>query len=208
MSGLRVAGVTSLVVVLGASALLAHCGVCGVGGAKGPKADKEGFVPLFNGKDLAGWKVDDAAREHWKVVDGVIMYDGKNKTIWTEKEFADFILKVDWRLPAKGDSGIYLRGSSKSQVNIWVNPLGSGEVYGYRTDKNQPEEVRKAATEGRPPDRRTQRRGGHLERPTARRQAEGAHRAAAPRQPHRVPQHPHQGVEETRTEVSPTTRER
>ena len=146
MSGLRVLGVALLVVVLGASALLAHCGVCGVAGAKGPKADKEGFVPLFNGKDLAGWKVDAAAREHWKVVDGVIKYDGKNKTIWTEAEFADFILKVDWRLPAKGDSGIYLRGSSKSQINIWCNPLGSGEVYGYRTDKNQPEAVRKAAT--------------------------------------------------------------
>src|SRR5262245_58023927 len=33
------------------------------------------------------------------------------------------------------DSGVYLRGSSKSQVNIWMWPVGSGEVYGYRTDK-------------------------------------------------------------------------
>ena len=33
-----------------------------------------------------------------------------------------------------GDSGIYLRGSSKSQVNIWCWPCGSGEVYGYRTE--------------------------------------------------------------------------
>jgi len=139
MSGLRWLGVALLVVAFGA----AHGDVCG---AKGPMADKEGFVPLFNAKDLAGWKADDAAREHWKVVDGVITYDGKNKTLWTEAEFADFILKVDWRLPAKGDSGIYLRGSSKAQCNIWVDPLGSGEVWGYRTDKNQPEAVRQAAT--------------------------------------------------------------
>ena len=43
-----------------------------------------------------------------------------------------------------GDSGIYLRGSSKSQVNMWCWPIGSGEVYGYRTDKAQPAEVRAA----------------------------------------------------------------
>ncbi len=45
-----------------------------------------------------------------------------------------------------GDSGIYLRGSSKSQVNIWCWPIGSGEVYGYRTDKNQPADVRAGVT--------------------------------------------------------------
>jgi hypothetical protein len=45
-----------------------------------------------------------------------------------------------------GDSGIYLRGSSKSQVNIWCWPVGSGEVYGYRTDAAQPPEVRAGVT--------------------------------------------------------------
>jgi hypothetical protein len=45
-----------------------------------------------------------------------------------------------------GDSGIYLRGNSKSQVNIWCWPVGSGEVYGYRTDKSMPAEVRAAVT--------------------------------------------------------------
>ncbi len=45
-----------------------------------------------------------------------------------------------------GDSGIYLRGSSKSQVNIWCRPCGSGEVYGYRTDATQPAEVRAGVT--------------------------------------------------------------
>jgi hypothetical protein len=45
-----------------------------------------------------------------------------------------------------GDSGIYLRGSSKSQVNIWCWPAGSGEVYGYRTDRSLSPEVRAAVT--------------------------------------------------------------
>lgn len=44
------------------------------------------------------------------------------------------------------DSGIYLRGSSKSQVNIWCWPIGSGEVYGYRTDAKMSPEVRAGVT--------------------------------------------------------------
>jgi hypothetical protein len=45
-----------------------------------------------------------------------------------------------------GDSGIYLRGSDKSQVNMWCWPIGSGEVYGYRTDAKMPADVRAAVT--------------------------------------------------------------
>jgi hypothetical protein len=51
------------------------------------------------------------------------------------------------------DSGIYLRGSDKSQVNIWMWPIGSGEVYGYRTDKKMPAEVRAGVTPKKNADR-------------------------------------------------------
>ena len=45
------------------------------------------------------------------------------------------------------DSGIYLRDlNGKSQVNIWLWPIGSGEVYGYRTDARQPASVRAGVT--------------------------------------------------------------
>ena len=53
---------------------------------------------------------------------------------------------VEIEVDDAGDSGIYLRGSSKSQVNMWCRPCGSGEVYGYRTDASQPAEVRAAVT--------------------------------------------------------------
>ena len=154
------------------------------------KETKEDFVSLFDGKTLNSWKIPEGDNGHWRVVDGVIDYDGKSespgdKSLWTEKEYKDFILKVDWRLTKQpveeevpivlpdgnyilktdetkttldsreaktvkvmdaGDSGIYLRGSSKSQLNIWSWPIGSGEVYGYRTDKDMPPEVRKGVT--------------------------------------------------------------
>ncbi|MFM9097431.1 MAG: DUF1080 domain-containing protein [Phycisphaerales bacterium] len=44
------------------------------------------------------------------------------------------------------DSGIYLRGQSKSQVNMWLWPCGSGEIWGYRTDASMPAAVRAACT--------------------------------------------------------------
>lgn len=44
------------------------------------------------------------------------------------------------------DSGIFLRGQGKSQINIWCWPIGSGEVYGYRMDKKMPPEVRAGVT--------------------------------------------------------------
>ncbi len=55
-------------------------------------------------------------------------------------------------VPDAGDSGIYLRGSSKSQVNIWCWPVGSGEVYGYREDRSLPFEVRADVTPRRRAD--------------------------------------------------------
>jgi hypothetical protein len=44
------------------------------------------------------------------------------------------------------DSGIYLRGSGTYQVNIWCWPIGSGEMYGLRTNPNTPADLRAAVT--------------------------------------------------------------
>ena len=44
------------------------------------------------------------------------------------------------------DSGIFLRGSRKAQISIWQWPVGSGEIWGYRTDKSMPADVRAGAT--------------------------------------------------------------
>lgn len=100
----------------------------------------QGFTPLFNGADLSGWKglvgnpksraamsteelaaaqkeADEVMRAHWKVVDGVLEFDGKGKSLCTDKDYGDFELYVDWKILEGGDSGIYLRGSP--QVQIW-----------------------------------------------------------------------------------------
>ncbi len=148
------------------------------------RAAPAGFESLFNGKDLSGWKVPPGDNGHWKVKDGVIDCDARSespkpdKSLWSEKSFKDFVLRLDWRLKTEPgymnkrvpiilpdgshkkdkegkeihleiedvDSGVYLRGTPKAQVNIWMWPVGSGEVYGYRMDQKMPPEVRAAVT--------------------------------------------------------------
>lgn len=142
-----------------------------------------GFHALYNGLDTRGWKQVEGNKGHWQSLDFILDYDGKStaegedKHLWTEKEYGNFILMVDWRQPDKpvpeevpvilpngeqakdnngdgitvsvldaGDSGIYLRGTSKCQINIWNWPVGSGEIWGYRVDQDMPVEVRRAAT--------------------------------------------------------------
>ena len=67
---------------------------------------QDGFTSLFNGKDLTGWKVPAGDNGHWKVVDGVIDYDaeseapGNDKSLWSERDYGNFVLKVDWRIKA------------------------------------------------------------------------------------------------------------
>ncbi len=100
----------------------------------------DGFIALFNGRDLSGWKglvgtpvtraamtaaeraeaqkqADARMKAHWSVVDGVLVFDGRGDNLCTEKEYGDFELYVDWKIAPGGDSGIYLRSSP--QVQIW-----------------------------------------------------------------------------------------
>jgi hypothetical protein len=82
-------------------------------------------IQLFNGKDLSGWKIFGATQNNgWKVVDGVMVNEapqepGKHKSyanIRTEREFEDFNLKLEFRVPPNGNSGVYLRGIYEVQV--------------------------------------------------------------------------------------------
>jgi hypothetical protein len=75
----------------------------------------------------------------------VILPDGTHKKGPDGKELRQAI--------PDSDSGIFLRGSPKSQVNIWCWPVGSGEVYGYRMDAKMPAEVRAGVTPKKKADR-------------------------------------------------------
>jgi len=159
-------GVASLVIVL----------VClGYGSARADgqqtnfNQPPEGFVALFNGKDLTGWKglvgdpksrrtmsreelakaqakADEDMQAHWKVVDGALCFDGKGHSLCTAKDYSDFEMFVDWKIEKGGDSGIYLRGTP--QVQIWDTAnrnvgaqVGSGGLYNNQKGASKPLKV-------------------------------------------------------------------
>ena len=129
----------------------------------------EGFVSMFNGKDLTGWqglvenpvvrakmrRVDLERRQeeanllvaaNWSVKDGCIWFNGKGNNLCSVKEYGDFEMIVDWKITKDGDSGIYLRGTP--QVQIWDTSrtdvgaqVGSGGLYNNQVHPSKPLKV-------------------------------------------------------------------
>jgi hypothetical protein len=71
----------------------------------------EGFTPLFNGKNLDGWMVNKGGNmDRWGAEDGLIFTKGSGGGwLMTEKEYGDFELRLEYRVPKMGNSGVGLR---------------------------------------------------------------------------------------------------
>jgi 3-keto-disaccharide hydrolase len=96
---------------------------------KEPKKDDEGFMPMFNGKDLAGWVNVNCAPETFFVKDKQIITTGKpTGYLRTERQYENFIAEFDWKhIPPKpdevGNSGFF----------VWADPIpaiGTGYTRG------------------------------------------------------------------------------
>ena len=74
-------------------------------------ADDTGFVPLFNGKDLTGWKAHPKQPGNWYVANGVLIGSGPAVShLYTERhDFTDFHLRVEARFNKGGHSGVFFR---------------------------------------------------------------------------------------------------
>lgn len=84
-------------------------------------ASDEGFVSLYTGVDLAGWRRAPGVGEGFRPRDWVLAYEGPGltaaETLWTERDLGDFVLIADYRPTGeRGGGGIALRGSAFSLV--------------------------------------------------------------------------------------------
>lgn len=71
---------------------------------------ENGFVPLFNGKDLTGWKLLDRKGPGYSVRDGAIVCEkGGGGNLLHEKEFANFVLRFEFRFEPGGNNGVGIR---------------------------------------------------------------------------------------------------
>ena len=108
-------------------------------------ADDDGFVPLFNGRDLTGWVNANCAPETWSVRAGVIHCTGKpTGALRTPRQYENFILEVEWRHLSKGgNSGVFIWGTPIAApavpflrgVEVQVLDHGYAEQYEKQTGK-------------------------------------------------------------------------
>jgi len=100
--------------------------------------DCKGCKPLFNGKDLTGWKLrHEGGRNGWKVENGVLINIPPSTDLVTEEKFKDFELCYEYMVPKGSNSGVYLRGRYEIQIlDDYGRPPssgGNGGVYGQIT---------------------------------------------------------------------------
>jgi hypothetical protein len=103
------------------------------------KPDANGFVSIFNGKDLTGW---DAKPGWWSVEDGALMAQSTpdkpckecNYIIWTGGKPGDFELTADFKLSLQGNSGIQIRSETRPNWDTFgyqADMTGDGGLVGF-----------------------------------------------------------------------------
>src|SRR5262245_7258607 len=109
--------------------------------ARGDDKADDGWVKLFDGMTLKGWKVHPNGTGRWKVEDGAIVGSGPASHLFTERgDFGDIHLKAEVQINDGGNSGMYFRtqfgpGFPKgyeAQVNsTHADPVKTGSLYGF-----------------------------------------------------------------------------
>ncbi len=121
------------------------------GAADAEKNDK-GFVQLFNGKDLTGWKTHPADKARWAVEDGVLVGRGPKGHLFSERgDYENFVYRVEAMINDHGNSGQYFRtqyGPSfpkgyEAQINATHgDPIRTGSLYPSFNSKLTPDQKR------------------------------------------------------------------
>ena len=95
--------------------------------------DDPGFAPLFDGQDLAGWHV--MGQQDWHAEDGIVWTEGKGGWLRSDRHYADFILRLEYRATKGAASGIFLRSTEQG------NPAFTGLEISLLDDAGQPTDL-------------------------------------------------------------------
>lgn len=99
-------------------------------GSLGQAAREGGWVPLFNGKDLTGWKKN--GDETWLAEQGTILCEStanKYGYLTTEKTYRDFTLRLKFKGEAAGNSGVFLH----SKI-LGIDPQHGPDIEGMQVE--------------------------------------------------------------------------
>jgi hypothetical protein len=91
------------------------------------------WEPLANGKDLTGWTTAKFVESNnWTVEDGALYMPGAGRDICTQKEYESYELELEYKVPPRGNSGVYLRGVVEIQIGDTPGDKGKsscGAIY-------------------------------------------------------------------------------
>jgi hypothetical protein len=94
-------------------------------------AEKTNWTPLFNGKDLDGWKQQGAGI--FKVEDGCLLgtqTDGKGGDLFATREFDNFECRFTYKMKWPGNSGVWFRDKYQFDILKYKKPVAfSGSIY-------------------------------------------------------------------------------
>src|SRR5262245_41045012 len=103
-------------------------------------ADNDGWISMFDGKTLDGWKANENP-EAWTVKDGCITGDGERSHLfWMQRECENCEFKAEVKISKGGNSGMYFRTAwgpgfpkgYEAQVNSsHTDPVRTGSLYGF-----------------------------------------------------------------------------
>lgn len=105
---------------------------------KDTKSD-DGWVQIFNGKDLTGWKSHPADQAVWQVVDGVLVGSGPSGHLFSARgDYENFHFRIEAKISHEGNSGQYFRATFargfppgyEAQINATSgDPIRTGSLY-------------------------------------------------------------------------------
>lgn len=85
-------------------------------------AADDGFVPLFNGKDLANWKQIGGKKDVWAAEENMLVCKaGGGGWLSTDKTYGDFIIRLEYRMSPGGNSGVFIRAPHEG--NPWITGM-------------------------------------------------------------------------------------
>ncbi|NLX14349.1 MAG: DUF1080 domain-containing protein [Phycisphaerales bacterium] len=97
-------------------------------------------IELFNGQNLDHWIMNtgqDIRESAWQIVDGALCMPKVGENIMTKQKYDDFKIDLEFKVPEKGNSGVYLRGRHEVQISDSLgkplNPGSCGAIYGRIT---------------------------------------------------------------------------
>jgi len=134
-STLRIKYAAVLGMVLSLAAWAAPVGPDWVPGLLTPGEAAEGFYPLFDGADLDGWRIGGQNKTAFTAKDGMLVATGEGGGGWifTTREYENFVLRYEYRLPeAGGNSGVAIRATAEG------NPAFTGMEIQILTPEDEP----------------------------------------------------------------------